>query len=277
MPVDVLLVEGKLDAEILSPLFAPAVTVERGGPKGSLKPKTRERRKEKAVRACYLRDRDFDFEPPDVLSEPTVDAQERQPAAGFPAVLGWRWCRHEMENYLLEPELVEAAAGWSQANYVRALLDAAQQIRSYTAARWAVGAARGGVLRVWELPTRPADLVNEIEVPVDCSEAACFKWAREHVQKFLTTIQRSLDPSALDASLSTRATQLADLSGANEILLWYSGKDLLAALAPALPAPWKNHPRVFIRKIQDWIRANRQDALNLFPEWQALHAALRSV
>jgi hypothetical protein len=275
MPVDLLLVEGELDAVIVASLFAPQVTVERGGSKSSLKPKTCDRRKDKKINICYLRDRDFDFDPPSVVSEPTVDATDDASGSGGP-ILGWRWCRHETENYLLEPQLVEAALGWREADYVPSLLAAAQKIRCYTAARWAVGTARRGVLRVWELATRPADLTNQYKVPQDCSERACFDWARDHVAKFLAAIQHTLAPSAVDASLSERSERLAAISTVSEVLLWHSGKDLLAALGPNLPSPARNQPKVFLRMLRDWVRRNPEKALAIFPEWQALKTALQT-
>ena len=44
--------------------------------------------------------------PPSDLSKPTVDAEDGN------TPIGWRWCRHELENYLIEPLLVSEATGW---------------------------------------------------------------------------------------------------------------------------------------------------------------------
>jgi hypothetical protein len=128
VPVSVLLVEGKLDAEVLNPvlgLLPVRLTLERGGSKSSLKPKARDRRQgPTGIAACYLRDRDFDFDPPPSAALPVVDSHVETGA-----VLGWRWCRHELESYLLEPRLVEAATGWNVADYSRELLAAAQSLQ----------------------------------------------------------------------------------------------------------------------------------------------------
>jgi hypothetical protein len=94
MPVSRLLVEGKLDIEILAALFGGRPPVDIGGSKQSLAPRVRNERQGGNANVYYLRDRDFDYDPADDLSQPVVDRTH----AGI--VLGWRWCRHEMENYL---------------------------------------------------------------------------------------------------------------------------------------------------------------------------------
>ncbi len=159
MPVSTLLVEGELDAQVLNPVFGGSPMIERGGSKGSLLPKTRDKRG-KTPDTCYLRDRDFDYDPPTDLTRPSVDAEDKRPQNTGPRVLGFRWCRHSIENYLLEPAIVHAATGWSEEDFTRALLDAAKHIEHYTVARWAVGIARRSLPPFRELSTRP-DLTNE--------------------------------------------------------------------------------------------------------------------
>ena len=103
MPIAKLFVEGKLDSEVLAPVLGGSPTVQQGGNKHALKPRARIEHCENRIAAGYLRDRDFDFDPPANLSNPTVDYME----GGVP--IGWRWCRHEIENYLLEPAIIHAA------------------------------------------------------------------------------------------------------------------------------------------------------------------------
>lgn len=271
MPVAVLIVEGELDEQVLLPLKPPGLTLVRGDAKGSLAPKARDRRRQQQVRACYLRDRDFDFDPPADLSAPTVDKLVGQDEPG--AVLGWRWCRHAIEGYLLEPGLVAAAIRWPQAAYEGQLLAAAAHIRHYTAARWAVGIARRSLPPMRELATRP-ELTNEIKLPADCGAASCDAWAHAHVASFLSQLAQTLAPAAVADALAVKKARLAGLKAPQEVLLWHSGKDLLAALAPALPGRFKNQPVVFLRALRDWLIDNPQAALALFPEWQALLQAL---
>lgn len=273
MPVSVLLVEGKLDAEVLSPVLGTLpvrVTLEPVGTKGSLRPRARDRRQGLAgVATCYVRDRDFDFDPPVDMSQPTVDS--RYDAGG---VLGWRWSRHEMENYLLEPRLVEAATGWGAADFARELLAAAKNLQHYTAARWAVGIARRSLPPFNDLPTRPAELTNEIKVPADCSQTACFTWALQHVAAFRHQVDATLEATAVQASLAERAQRLAGLMTTDEVLIWHSGKDLLAALGPLIATRAEANPKAFLSRLRRWVQGSPQEAVGLFPEWQALLAAL---
>ena len=273
MPVSVLLVEGKLDAEVLNPvlgLLPVRLTLERGGSKSSLKPKARDRRQGPAsVVACYLRDRDFDFDPPPSTAQPIVDSPWETNA-----VLGWRWCRHELESYLLEPRLVEAATGWNAADYSRELLSAAQRLQPYTAARWAVGIARRSLPPFTELPTRPVELANEIQLPPDCSQSACFSWVKQHVAGFRQQVEATLEDTALQASLAERVQRLSSLTTTDEVLVWYSGKDLLAALSPLIATRPEANPKAFRRQLSRWVQDRPQEAAALFPEWQALLTAL---
>ncbi|WP_257460329.1 hypothetical protein [Archangium lipolyticum] len=268
MPVALLFVEGDLDAEVLTALLVTPplrVAVTKGGPKGSLPPKARDERK-KNVRACYLRDRDFDFDPPANLGHPTVD----RIADSSGNVLGWRWCRHELESYLLEPRLVSLATGWDEASYSAELMKAAKHLQSYTAARWAVGIARRSMPPTAELPTRPDTLQNEIKLPSDCGEAACFNWARDHIEAFRQKVEPALASMTIAASLAERSRRLAAQTSIEDVLVWHSGKDLLAALEPAISRRPENNPVVFRRRLRDWVRNNPAAAVAIFPEWRAL-------
>jgi hypothetical protein len=262
MPVAVLLVEGELDEQVLVSWKPPRMTVERGGPKGSLQPATRDRRK-KVVDTYYLRDRDFDFEPPDDLTRPTADS-----------ALGFRWCRHEIENYLLEPALVAQAVPSYQSTYTEALLAAGQTLRHYTAARWVMGTVRRSLPPLRELPTRPTELSNEIKLPTHCSEASCDAWAHELAESFLQRITPVLGRDAISAMLTERKQRLVSLQKPEDVLLWHSGKDLLAALGPSLPGRFKNHPKVFLNELRDWVRAHPEPSLELIAEWKALRGLL---
>lgn len=86
-------------------------------------------RSENKKRAGYFRDRDFDYEPPADLTKPTVD----HVSAGV--AVGWRWCRHETENYLIDPQVVAQATKLLPADYEAALKAAAASIHHYEAAR----------------------------------------------------------------------------------------------------------------------------------------------
>src|SRR6185503_12131059 len=126
-------------------------------------------RAENAVEAGYLRDRDFDFDPPPDTSRPTVDSVEGGVA------IGWRWSRHEIENYLIEPVLVSEATTWPLPEVEDALRESARAIRSYEAARWTIGIVRRDLPPHYELKTRP-DGLNDIDLPVDLNYATVNAW-----------------------------------------------------------------------------------------------------
>lgn len=268
MPVSLLLVEGKLDVEVLTPLMltlTSSPTVDRGGSKGELKPKCRDKRElQSSVAACYVRDRDFDFEPPDDTSRPTVDS-----------LLGWRWSRHELENYLLEPDILAEVTGGSRATAEAALLAAASQILHYTAARWTVGTARRKLPPFRELPTRPSDKPEcWVPAPHARTSVANHRWLHGHIKDFRDQVEPVLADPSTDAELLARTARLTALSDVDETLVWYSGKDLLAALEPKLYRTVDNNPIALRRALARWIREHPERTLELLPEWRALLALL---
>src|SRR4051812_8814612 len=123
MPVTTLFVEGKLEVMLFGKVLAGVCQVSaQHGNKGSLAPRTRDARRQ-GIQAAYVRDRDFDFEPPipPDHGQPTVDKRDGG------GVLGWRWCRHSLESYLLDPAIVEAATNWPRGDYEARLLSAAKK------------------------------------------------------------------------------------------------------------------------------------------------------
>jgi hypothetical protein len=174
MPITKLFVEGKLETEVLYPILQGTPVLQRGGSKNSLKPRARSERQENRIPAGYLRDRDFDFDPPADLSTPTVDCEDD----GVP--IGWRWCRHEIENYLLEPAIVGEAMKWAVEEVEEAIRVSATRIRNYEAARWTIGIVRRGLPPHYQLRTRPDDL-NELTLPVALDSATVREWAADSV------------------------------------------------------------------------------------------------
>lgn len=77
-------------------------------------------------------------------------------------------------------------------------------------------------------------------------------------------------------SFSQNSQRLKALTRTEEVLLWYSGKDLLAALTSSIALRPENNPMAFRRRLRDWVRNNPAAALALFPEWQALLNQLRA-
>jgi hypothetical protein len=273
MPLSRLLVEGHLDAEVLLPLFAGNPVVTGGSPKGSLPPRTRDLRRDTGQLVCYVRDRDFDFLPPADLSQPTVDTT----ATG--AALGWRWCRHEIEDYLIDPGVVHAAFGWDRAAFEAQLVTAARTIRHYQAARWTVGQSRQVLPPAREFPSKPAECAgHDFRLPADMTQVGTTTWVQTQAANFLASVQTALTPAALNTALTAHSTRLTDafLSNVTNVLLWCSGKDLLTGLLPWLQIAHSLHPSQMRTRIRDWIMLNPDQTLVLLPEWDAFRNLLRA-
>lgn len=272
MPVSRLLVEGNLDVEILS-AFDGMPPVDIGGSKESLAPRARDARQRDKADVCYVRDRDFDYDPPDDTSQPVVDRMH----AGI--VLGWRWCRHEIENYLIDPEVVAAATSWERATYETALIEAAQRIRHYQIARWVVGTARRSLPPHFELSTKPEDLQDhDFWLPHDVSQGVSVQWANEHAARFYARVGQALVPQAISASIVSRTARLTEslFASTANVLLWCSGKDLLAALELWLRTQNLPDAGAFRAMIRDWVRGHPEDALRCLPEWDRLCQLVRA-
>jgi hypothetical protein len=274
MPVSHLLVEGTLDIEILASLFAGNPTVDpRPTSKGSLAPRSRDLRRDTGQNACYLRDRDFDFLPPAELGRPTIDTVD----AG--TTLGWGWCRHEIENYLIDPGIIHATFGWDRATFETQLVDTARNIKHYQASRWAVGQARRVLPPTREFPTRPTECTgHEFRLPADVTQAGTATWVQTQAAAFLANVQTALDPAALANTLADHSARLADafLGDVTNTLVWCSGKDLLASLIPWLQTTHRLHPSQLRTRVRDWIIANPDATLVLLPEWDTFRNVLRA-
>jgi len=273
LSVDHVLVEGKLDKIILAALLGGEPTVEPGGSKRSLRPQAANLAKERHKRFGYIRDRDFDFDPAEDQTSP-VSLQ-----MGEGNVWGWHWCRHEIENYLLEPQLVcEAVPAIHRDAYEQHLRDAAREIRFYEAARWAIGIGRRSLPPNYELETRPSEIVKrEMALPEDYSFEASLDWAVTTSNTFLSKVSSALAESSIQDNFQTHCDRFNDifLDDVDLTLLWFSGKDLLAAMSPWLVGQGFPDPGVFRKELRQWCRHNGDRVLDVVPEWRALVSLLR--
>lgn len=273
MPVSRFLVEGKLDIEVLGSLLAGVTTVDpRPTSKGSLAPRARDLRRDTGQTACYVRDRDFDFLPPADLGQPTIDTT----VAG--AILGWRWCRHEIENYLIDPGIINATFGWDRATFEAQLIDSARSIKHYQASRWTVGQARQVLPPAREFPNKPTECADhDFRLPADLTQAGTANWVQAQAATFLANVQAALAPAALSAELTVHSDRLTDafLGDVTNVLVWCSGKDLLTGLIPWLQATHGLHPSQLRTRVRDWIKLNPDATLVLLPEWDTFRNLLR--
>lgn len=271
MPVNKVLVEGKLETTILSAVLGGAPLVERGGSKNALKPQVEEQRRRTGQVICYLRDRDFDDDPPHDRTRPKAHSERD----GF--TLGWAWCRHEMENYLLEPEIVARATGADRGEYEAALLDAATRICAYQAARGAIGETRRSLLPPYELNTRPVDIPTDPPRIPDALDAdTVSRWARDHAGAFRDRVCPQLAPVEIQRCFEERRRVLERArSSVAEVLIWFSGKDLFAALSPWSERRGFPNPGDLRALLRDWMKDHPEDVLAQLPEWRSWVEELR--
>jgi len=257
--------------QILTPILGGDPLLQQGGSKNSLKPRAGTERRENKVTAGYLRDRDFDYDPPGDLSRPTLDSEHD----GTP--LGWRWCRHEIENYLIDPAVVSEALPADIRDVEEAIRQAAASIRSYEAVRWTIGIVRRDLPPQYELKTRP-DGLNEIDLPPGLEALDVNQWALESIEAHRRRIVATTEPDAVRATLDRLAARFDGPFIANvaDVLLWFSGKDLLAGMADWLHAQGVASPGAFRAKLRDWVIANPVRALELLPERSAMIDLLRA-
>jgi hypothetical protein len=273
MPVNELIVEGDLDAEIMQAVLEGEPVVKRGGSKSALKPQARQKRTSESVLAAYLRDRDFDFEPPEDRSVAVVDSTHKdQP-------LGWRWVRHEIENYLIDPLIVEAALGIPSLDWSDVLTEVASRIRWYQIARWTIGEARRSLPPHYELCTRPPELGERLGLLDDLEENACLTWCRGGIGEYLARISCEMCSEKVAELIAARTARLSVscLEDVGNVLVWCSGKDLLAGLPQsALDLTGTQTPGELRTRLRSWIRKNSKDAIACFPEWQNLIEQVRA-
>jgi hypothetical protein len=190
---------------------------------------------------------------------------------------GWRWCRHEIETYLIDPVVVSEARTCPTTDVEQALHQTAAKIQSYEAARWTIGIVRRALPPHYELRTRP-DGLNEVDLPSALDSAAVNAWASKSIADHQAPMAVATDPVAVRASLDAFAARFNDafLADTGKVLVWFSGKDLLAGLADWLLAKGIPNPGQFRASLRDWIIANPVRALELLPEWNGMTQLVRA-
>jgi hypothetical protein len=267
MPVNLLYVEGELDEQLLTPFLAGSPVVQRRGTKYGLQGiVVREREVNKNETIFFLRDRDFDFEPHEAT--PNLPTPINTPRSNV--LVGWRWFRHCIECYLLEPALAAAALERRQEELEAILREAGRQLADYQAARWTVGLTRWRLPPSKQLETHPADLHGEFALPPDTSEAASWNWISTSAREFIQPVMAVFAEEALRLTFKHYKTRLAGLD-VSAILAWFSGKDLLTFLAPRIGAESPGHLR---NQLRNWVLSHPGDALAYLPEWSALKQLL---
>lgn len=264
-----LYVEGKTDVEIINAIKAASdhsVLIEGKGPKDKLPQWVLNERTIQKREIYMLRDRDFDFDVPNGIHCP-------QPYSYSNEHVGWYWCRHEIENYLLEPALVcNAVPKLKQEDYIRALTSAAISIRYYIAARWTIGISKRKthIPPYYSLRTKPESR-SEFKLPNDLGDLAAQQWMHQEAREFRNKVELVLGEQVLTEKYSffKESFSLEKCSDIPWILHTFPGKDLFAGLSSWLAEQKLDQGRLK-GQIIHFVTRNPERAVSLFPEWREL-------
>lgn len=278
MPVGLLLCEGVPqgpDVRLLSALIGDLrVTVLPAGDKYGLPNRVLARREVQGVSSIVaaIRDCDFDLDPP---AEGIPGIWHIRPN-NQPIWTGWHWERVEIENYLADPVVVANALNMSAdgaAAYREAFAEAAEGLADYTAARYALSRSR----RWKRLENRwgvAAGLKDHL-IPAQRDNVACRAGMLLCLNQY-----RDLFPS--DVDLLERYEQALILYGAagprgRQPEVYYSGKDLVCALGPALAQMGLGEPGKVRERILGGIERSLDPVWEWLPEWRELRRLLQAV
>ncbi len=199
-----------------------------------------------------LRDRDFDQDSAVPMGQlrPWV-IQDR----GETIDLGWTWERREIENYLLDPQVVERTIPPNRLNmtaYRQELENAASRLEFYTAARIAISISRRSErLKNKFSPFNTADICRQKirEILADYQAGAPQeKVVLEHFDAFLPECRPG----------GVRRTYY---------LIFFSGKDLLAQMNPFLTRNGWENQATFIDEIFNGLANTIESPWEWLPEW----------
>lgn len=217
--------------------------------------------------ACLV-DRDFDCASSAITQQPIILFENS-------IQVGWSWERKEIENYLLDPAVVEQtwlSKGWfSLDDYRQALSQAAASLRFYMAARTALSCF--GFRNRWG--SSITSFSAAYSFPNSLDQQSC----RDKITEIVTQYQGDRLVSATDV-LQKFDNLLPEFTSSgyryNHSLVYFSGKDLLCAMKPSLDN-WLPNPQKSIQTFTERIVGQLERAetpWHWLPEWQALRQLL---
>ena len=213
-------------------------------------------------------DRDF----PEVWDTPT--GTPRPWIASDGVVLGWRWERREIENYLIDPVVVARALGKDAPppdSYTAALGAARDRLTFYQAARAALSDRRRRFRQLSSSFGRKRGREDH-PLPDDPTEQACRKGIKENVEAY--DAARCVTIEDVNAVFDTRKPEFA-AGGAryDHYLAAFAGKDILWAMDEDICGFGFDGVLPFREKVLVGIQNSTDDLGDWLPEWKALQAA----
>ncbi len=273
MPVNILLCEGRTDALVLNRIVGDVIgqVVPCEGKTGMPSRVMAHRQAHAGYLVAGIRDSDFDF----AGQEPHAPQQRPQPwtSTGGANCYGWRWERVEIENYLIDPAVVQRMPLERRpdaAAYQAALHQARDMLTCYTAARIALVLARPAPGRMPDSWGHESKLGHCFPCPADCTEDACRR-AIDSIATDYQARQLSRKPDELFEAVLPQCQ--AGGIRFQHYLTFFSGKDLLVAMREALIA-WGFTPTEFRATIIKCMERSTESVWEWLPEWAQLHTNL---
>jgi hypothetical protein len=186
-------------------------------------------------------------------------------------MLGWRWERKEIENYLIDPEVVRRALGAvapPAGNYQAVLERARDRVSTYQAARLALVVNRPRFRPMANSFGRQYSALGHL-MPDNFDEDTCLKGIRqvvgEHNSGQAVVIQ------AVETEFQTRRIE-CETGGTrfSHFLTSFAGKDLLLAMSDDLQAFGFASPAVFLEKVLSGIDNATDNVALWLAEWTTL-------
>lgn len=264
MPVNILYCEGVAgspDISLLQMLLVNTCNVHPAGGKDNFSGGIQMARRANPALSIYgLRDRDFDREThhPAGVSIPWTITENNTPID-----LGWKWERRELENYLIDPLVVQRALHPSHSllpapdptAYEQELNRAADRIAIYTAARTALSIER-----------RPSRMVNSFHPHT--TEAECRTQLSRIVNEY-----RANQPQEVNVLARFDEVLPACQPGGERrqrFLTYFSGKDLLIEMNVFLSHSGFPNWEGFLKAILLGMSRSVEPIWDWLPEWQYL-------
>lgn len=201
---------------------------------------------------------------------------------GQSILIGWKWQRKEMENYLLDPEVIKRALEKKRHSSYQKLLEnnatsyyemldqAANEIANYQAARITLSSFQLGQKRLLTKFGEARGKHNYL-FPTVLNDQACQDALRDEVNIYQQHHQQISEDSVLNRYAALK--QECNIGGVRRqhFLYTFAGKDLLWALHEHLMQNGiGGGGPAFLESIVKEIQNGTDDIATWLPEWQAL-------
>jgi hypothetical protein len=272
LPVTQLYCEGSsagTDIRVISQIASRGCVVKAIGSKNRLTEKVIADR-QVIFSLAGLVDRDFDCIQ-SVITQQPMQLFERN------LHVGWCWERKEIENYVLDPSVVErtwiAKKMFTLEDYQKALMQAGERLMFYTSARTALSCF--GFKNRWGSNSNA--FASDYTFPGKLDKQACLTEIENIVNRHrgdrIVTAANVIEKfEELVSQFSTSGHR------ASHPLVYHSGKDLLLAMKPSLDI-WLPNPQQSIQTFTERVVQQLERAENVWtwlPEWAVLRELLES-